>query len=106
MRECILETFALLKQFGINHKTLTSYNAVMPILFYLYHSERYSDIVNSVNKQVDRDTINKWLHKAILLKSFGGSSDGTISQARKVMIDENAESLVAKPFDLSPGTEI
>lgn len=106
VRDCILQTFYLLKQFGFNHKTLTSYNAVMPVLFYLYHSDTYVDIVTSTNRQDDRDAINKWLHKAILLKSFGGSSDGTISQSRKVMIEDGTETLVAKSFDLFPGNEI
>lgn len=106
VRDCILQTFYLLKQFGFNHKTLTSYNAVMPILFYLYYSDRYVDIVTSTNRQDDRDAINKWLHKAILLKSFGGSSDGTISQSRKVMIEDGTETLVAKSFDSFPGDQI
>lgn len=106
VRDCILQVFYLLKQFGFNHKTLTSYNAVMPIIFYLYYSGRYRDIVNSVSHKNDRETINKWLHKAILLKSYGGSSDSAISRSRKVMIDDTVETLVAKSFNHFPGDEI
>lgn len=106
VRDCILQVFYLLKQFGFNHKTLTSYNAVMPIVFYLYHTGRYSDIVSSVNLKEDREAINKWLHKAILLKSYGGSSDSAISRSRKVMIDDTSETLVAKSFSHFPGDEI
>ena len=107
VRDCILQVFYLLQQFGFNHKTLTSYNAVMPIVFYLYYSGRYSDIVNSVSLKEDREAINKWLHKAILLKSYGGSSDSAISRSRKVMIEDTSEPvIIAKAFNIFPGEEI
>lgn len=106
VRDCILQVFYMLKQFGFNHKTLTSYNAVMPIVFYLYYSDHYKDIVNSVNLKEDRDAINKWLHKAILLKSYGGSSDSAISRSRKVLIEDATDTIVAKTFRVFPGQEI
>lgn len=108
VRDCMHQTFRLIKDFGFDRKTLTSYNAVLPILFYLFHSEKYKNIVTAVALRSDREDINKWLHKAILLKSFGGSSDNAIARSRKVMLatDANGDLIEAKELHAFPGEEI
>ena len=46
IRNTILETFNLLKTFGFNEVTLTSKNAVLPIIYYLFHSKKYESFSN------------------------------------------------------------
>lgn len=88
IRECIRETFKLLKTLGFNLRTLTSNNAVLPIIFYLFHSGRYKTIVQSATAEAknDRRHIRIWLLRSILLRSFGASSDQAITKARSVML--------------------
>lgn len=105
IRDCILALFKLLKSFGFTSKTLTSYNATMPILFYLYHNDIYTRIEKNVGLDGDRKRIKAWLLKAILRKSFGGSSDSAITKSRAVLLTQD-EQLNPKPFSEYPSKEI
>jgi hypothetical protein len=83
IKECILSLFELLKVFGLDDRTLTSYNATMPILFFLYKKGIYENFSTKKGQENQRKVIRKWLLKTLLLKSFGGSSDSTLEQARR-----------------------
>lgn len=86
--DCILNLFDLLHRFGLNHSTLLSYNATLPILYYMYHFTDYKKLVTSIKYESERDDIRKWLLKTLLLKSFGSNSDSILSNARKPMKDK------------------
>lgn len=98
VKETITSLFGLLRSFGLTDMTLTSYNATMPILYYLYKNEIYAGFDSKIQFESERSNIKQWLMKTLLLKSFGGSSDSTLEQARKSF---EAEKL--SPF---PGTAI
>jgi len=83
IKECILSVFNLLNTYGLTGSTLTSYNATMPILFYLFKKNVYDGFATKTAYIGERDVIKKWLLKTLLLKSFGGSSDSTLEQARR-----------------------
>lgn len=83
IKGCILSLFELLKVFGLDDRTLTSYNATMPILFFLYKKGIYENFSTKKDQESQRSIIRKWLLKTLLLKSFGGSSDSTLEQARR-----------------------
>lgn len=104
IRECLRETFRLLKVLGFNSRTLTSNNAVLPIVFYLYYSGRYRKIAKSAAEEIkrDRSLIRQWILRSLLLRSFGsGSSDHAITQARKAMLDDNSSEMGIKPKEMN-----
>ena len=98
VKEAITSLFSLLRSFGLTDMTLTSYNATMPILYYLYKNEIYAGFDSKIQFETERSNIKQWLMKTLLLKSFGGSSDSTLEQARKSFEPEKL-----LPF---PGTAI
>lgn len=108
IRECIYNCFLLLKKLGFNEKTLTSYNAILPIIFYLYYTGKYKTIEKSISEKQDRELIKKWLLRSLLFRSFGGSSDQAIAHARKVMLDdrEGEEQIKYNGYDLFPADAI
>lgn len=77
-------TVRLANDFGIDRETLTSANALLPIAYYFFKT---SVRFNSTDAQhVDAiNSMHRWLIKALLASTFGGSSDGTISQSRKII---------------------
>ncbi len=85
--KCIECLFDLLRGFGLNHSMLLSYNATLPILYYMYSKNNYEQIVSAKRYEKDRFKIKTWLFKTLLLKTFGGQSDGMLSNARKVLKD-------------------
>ncbi len=88
IREAILSTFDLIRSFGFTDFTLTSKNAVIPIVYYLYHKGIYKGYSNRVEFKQDRENIKKWLHIVLIKRLFGGTSDSVLSQLRKTFTDD------------------
>lgn len=89
IKEAILNLFILLKQYGLNHNTLTSYHATLPILQYIYQRGIYYNFTSSVTHSNDRAIIKRWLMKTLLLRTFGYKSDGMLRKARHVLNENN-----------------
>lgn len=91
IRDTILSTFDLIKSFGFTDFTLTSKNAVIPIIYYLYHKGIYRDFSNKIEFKEDRERIKKWLHIVLIKRLFGGTSDNVLSQMRRTFTDNVLE---------------
>lgn len=102
---CVLETFRLIRSFGLNDASLRAKNAAIPIAYFLYHKGR--DVANgkqglfaSINKQAfyaqDRRLIRQWLHMSLLKGVFGGQGDTLLTNLRRII----KENLSADSFPL------
>lgn len=89
IKTAIIETFSLLKSYGLNHSTLGGYNVTLPILYYLYHRHIQNPATAAAFAN-DKQEIKKWLLSAILMKVFGGSSDSTLRTVRSVFTGKKA----------------
>ena len=87
IRDAILSTFDLLRSFGFNDLHLISKNAVLPIVYYLYHKDIYKDFMNRKQYKSERETIKKWLYLVLLKQVFGSSSDTRLTQIRQAFTD-------------------
>lgn len=94
IRDAILSVFDLVKSFGFSDLTLTSKNALIPIIYYLYHKERYRDFFAKVSYSDDRSVIKKWLHVALIKRIFGGTSDSVLSQIRRAFTSDVSKAAV------------
>lgn len=94
IRDAILSTFDLIKSFGFTDFTLTSKNAVIPIIYYLYHKGIYRDFSNKIEYKQDRENIKKWLHIVLIKRLFGGTSDNVLSQMRRAFTDNISETKI------------
>jgi len=88
IRDTILSVFDLIKSFGFTDATLTSKNALIPIIYYLYHRGIAKDFHTKTAYSDDRLGIKKWLHAALVKRLFGGTSDSVLSQIRKAFTDD------------------
>ncbi|MEA3496796.1 MAG: DUF262 domain-containing protein [Bacteroidota bacterium] len=94
IRDSILSTFDLLKSFGFTDFTLTSKNAIIPVIYYLYHKNIYKNFSTKTEFKEDREAIKKWLHIVLIKKIFGGTSDSVLSQIRKAFTDNVIETKI------------
>jgi uncharacterized protein with ParB-like and HNH nuclease domain len=104
IRDAILSTFDLIRSFGFTDFTLTSKNAVIPIIYYLYHKGIYRDFSSKIEFKQDRENIKKWLHIVLIKRLFGGTSDNVLSQMRRIFTDNISEAkikgeILAFPID-------
>lgn len=92
IRDCIFNCFKLLDTFGLSNGRLTSRNAVLPIIFFMYYYiNNYDAFITSISYKEERNAIKNWLLKALLLGSYGGSSDVAIAKSRRPMILSNGD---------------
>lgn len=101
IRRAIVEAFQLINDYGYTEHSLTSKNAVLPIIYYLYKSGRADGFSSKVKYDEDRKVIRKWVHAVLLHKIFGGAAEGVMKVIRDVIANE-----VAAGAELFPARQI
>ncbi|MCB0537001.1 MAG: DUF262 domain-containing protein [Bacteroidetes bacterium] len=88
IRAAIVEAIELIRDFGYAERTLTSKNALLPIIHYLFISNRTKQFTSKVAYKEDRELIKRWFHTVLLKRIFGGQADTVLKQIRDVVKDE------------------
>ena len=79
----------LVSSFGLNARTLTANNAVIPIAYYLLRRGADHRFVSSSGYREDRDAIKRWLIVSLIKRSFGGQPDTVLRPIRDVIRKES-----------------
>ena len=95
--------FDLIKSFGFIDSWLTSKNAILPIIYYIYHKNYDDSFITSVLFSEERKIIKKWLHIVLVKRIFGAQSDQILSKIRNVFTSDFKklyidDSIVKFPF--------
>lgn len=106
IRDSIDSLFDLLRSFGLSSYTLTSNNATLPILYYIYHKKVYNNFTNLKSFENDRKIIKKWLFSVLIRQGFGGQSDSTLTLARKVFTADIEKKFLDNSFVNFPADEV
>lgn len=85
VKTTIKEVFTLLKNYGHTDNTITSYNAVALIVYYLSVKNKTRGFCKKTNYKEDRNIILKWLNIVFLKKIFGGQADSILKDIRDVI---------------------
>lgn len=88
IKEAIRQGVHLAASFGYSESTLTSNNALIPIIYYLKTIGLPENYYILQKHEEDRSKLKKWLSIALLKRVFGGAPDNVIKSLRKV-IQEN-----------------
>lgn len=83
--DSIVAAFNLLKSWGFDELNLTSKNAVIPIVFYIYTKGIETEITKPTYNKDEKEQIRKWLCLSLLKKVFGGQSDTILTKIKSVM---------------------
>jgi uncharacterized protein with ParB-like and HNH nuclease domain len=97
----IKEVFQLVTDFGYAPNTLTSMNALLPLVYYLYKTERVKDFCKKTGYKEDRALIKRWLHVVLLHQIFGGQAEGVLKVIRDTIKKD-----IAKGCDIFPASAI
>lgn len=101
IQKAIKEVFQLVTDFGYAPKTLTSLNALLPIVYYLFKTGKTKDFCQKVTHKEDRAIIKRWLHVVLLHQIFGGQAEGVLKAIRDTIKKE-----IAKTIDTFPAKQI
>lgn len=102
IRESISSVFDLIKTFGYMESTVTSKNALIPIVYYVYHRNISKDFSTRKAFEEDRDTIKTWLSIALVKRIFGGQSDNILTSIRSVFTKDIKEKFIDNSISLFP----
>lgn len=97
----IKEVFQLVSDFAYSPNTLTSMNALLPIVYYLYKTDRVNGFCQKVAYKEDRALIKRWLHIVLLKRIFGGQAEGVLKAIRDTIKKE-----ITKDTKLFPANAI
>jgi uncharacterized protein with ParB-like and HNH nuclease domain len=86
VKKSIIESFNLLASWGFNNSSVRAKNAVIPIIYYIYHKQLENDINNKAKYQDVKQEMRKWLCLSLLKGVFGGQSDAVLTNIRKVLV--------------------
>lgn len=87
IRTALVRTFRLINRLGIDRDTLTSTNALMPLVYYVFRHDLDLLAAQTPSNTKNISRIRKWLLSTLLLGVFSGHSDGTISTSRSALAD-------------------
>jgi uncharacterized protein with ParB-like and HNH nuclease domain len=88
IKAAITEVFQLVTDFGYAPKTLTSLNALLPIVYYLFKSNKVHKFCQKVVYKEERALIKRWLHVVLLHRIFGGQAEGVLKAIRDTVKKE------------------
>lgn len=85
IRKCIVETFRMLETWGFNNSSLRAKNAVIPLIYYVYHAGLEDQLSKKTYLIEDKNRMRKWLCIALLKGIFGGQTDSILTKIRAVI---------------------
>lgn len=87
IRQAIENTFRLLNRHGLTGENLGSLNAVMPLIYYIYHTPDFDFRGSTEFERMNAAAMHYWLLNSLLVGAFVGASDQTITTARATIRD-------------------
>lgn len=79
-------TFKLVKDFGYSKENLSSNNALIPIVFYIFNNDIEESYLDQKSKyDEDKKNIKKWLVLSLMKKAFSGQPDNILLPIRGII---------------------
>ena len=88
IKKSLLRTVELAKRFGYDYNNIYSYNAFLPIAFYLHNFQPDNSFHNSSHYREKRSEILKWLNLTTLKRTYSGQPDTVLLAFRKALNDK------------------
>lgn len=101
IKDALLCTMRFAIGYGYNQDTISSYNALLPIAYYIKSKDIAEKFDHAAKYKKSREDAITWLRRALLMKVFGGSSDTVISRYRDVLSKSQSENFPLKEIESS-----
>lgn len=85
IRDALQTTVQLLASFGLSSATVSSANAVVPIVYYIARRGLDLGYVRAAAYGPDRERVRRWLLAALLKRTFTGQPDSILRAVRDVL---------------------
>lgn len=85
IKESIKIAFTTLKHFGLNDETVPSYNAIIPVIYYIYKRGNPKNFHTVTEFSKDRELIFNWLVRTSLKQTFSAHPDNLLKAIRDLI---------------------
>ena len=86
IKTSIIAARNLILDFGFEDSSIASYNAIMPIIYYIYHG-------GNISNESIKEELRKYFIIAQLKNLFGNAGNSTLTETRKCLIDQKKFSM-------------
>lgn len=83
--KAIIEAFKLIEGWGFNDSNFRAKNAIIPIVYFIYHNKLQGCINNKAKLEDVKSIMRQWLCLTLLKGVFGGQPDNVLNKIRKVL---------------------
>lgn len=90
VRQTLLLTVELAARFGFNGDNLNAHNSLLPIAYYLYHTQANTSILTHSTYDAERKSIQSWLVRSLVKRGIWGSGLDTLLTALRRVIQDQA----------------
>ena len=97
MRSAIEQVVRLANCFGVDRANLTSRNALIPLIYFIYRHQDVSFLGSTSYETRNALAMRRWLIMSLLNNVFGRASEQILTNTRKVIKDK--EGIADFPFD-------
>ena len=94
----------LIASYGFNDKTLTAYNAIIPIAYFIKKNNIGDELLHSSSQLENRKLLKEWLVRALLKKVFGGTPDNLYPTYRNIISENLGQFPLQKLIEKYKGT--
>lgn len=91
LKSALRLTFDTLQRFGLNNDTVSSFNALIPVAYYIQKLSNPTDFSTSEKFAEDRQLIYKWLVRTSIKQTFSGQPDNILKPVRTVISKSTAQ---------------
>lgn len=83
--KAVVAAFELIDSWGFNESNFRAKNAIIPVVYFIYHNKLQDTINNPAKLEDVKKSIRKWLCLSLLKGVFGGQSDNVLNKIRNVL---------------------
>lgn len=91
VRAAITVAVKTAQHLGFTSQTLRSHNALIPVVYYLFHKSYAGEFETAVAYEADRRQIGTYLHIVLLTRLYGRQSDSVLTALRNVLQTDDCE---------------
>jgi hypothetical protein len=101
IRTAIVEAIQLVNHFGLDANTLPGINALLPIIYFVYHHPHLKYFGSGAVDVANTRGIRRWLTWALLNNTFSGNSDTMLRETRRVLQSDHTPTFPIDALDLA-----
>lgn len=89
--KAIVGAFKLIESWGFNDSNFRAKNAIIPIVYFIYHNKLQDEINKPTKLPNEKSLIRQWLCMSLLKGVFGGQPDNVLNKIKNILANHKGD---------------